>query len=150
MFFLLRSVIGILAIVGFGTAITLLMLVEWKRIRSNRPGFVPLFHRIRRIVTGLLMIVLLGLCFYGWWFMKESVTIHAAQIYLKTVFTILSIIFLSLLWDCVAVYQSMDSFFDRMTQTKPVTETAEEVLEEGEEGTETLDRGSEPGEVHEP
>jgi hypothetical protein len=112
----LRSTIGVLAIAGFGTAVTLLMIVEWQRIRDRELGLVSIFHRTRRIVTGLLMLILLGLCFYGWWFLPGHISVEVADLYLKLVFTVFGLIVLSLLWDCVSVYRNMNSFFDRLNQ----------------------------------
>lgn len=137
---LLRSIVGIFSLIGFAFAVVWLIVFEWNRIRLRKPGFVPLFHRVRRIITGLLMIVLLGLSFYGWWFLDGDLTIQSAEVFLKAIFSLLAIIFLSLLWDCVVVYRSLDSFFDRVNKTN----TLEGVVNKKDESRE-VDSKAPPG-----
>lgn len=113
----IRSIIGFGVILGLLTAVVLLMVVEWRRIRRRDQGLVPLIHRIRRVMTGVLMILLLGLCFYGWWFLPEEPTVEFADVFLRAVFSLLVLILFSLVWDVIVVYRSMDSLLDRINQT---------------------------------
>ena len=137
----LRTVVGITAIVGFLLAIVLLMRQEWRRIRDRKFGFVPMFHRIRRLVTGGLMVILLGFCFYGWWFLGDSISLSTAEVYLKSVFSLLVVILASLVWDGISVYQSMDSFFNRVNRSNQ--QLIEEAKREaGQSGNVNVDEGT--------
>lgn len=137
---LLRTMVGVTAIGGFLLAIVYLMRHEWRSIRDRQLGFVPMFHRIRRLVTGGLMVVLLGFCFYGWWFLGDSISLSTAEVYLKSVFSLLVVILASLVWDGISVYQSMDSFFDRVNRSnQQLIQEAERQM--GQSGDDTLEEG---------
>lgn len=92
-----RTLVGIITLGGFLTATTLLIIVEWNKIRKRYKRFVSMFHRIRRILTGLHMIILLGSYFYGWRFLSDTLTIDQASFYMKMVATLFGMIILSLL-----------------------------------------------------
>ncbi|MFB6356003.1 MAG: hypothetical protein ABEJ65_05765 [bacterium] len=94
-----RFFVGITALLGLTTAIVLMMIVEWKKIVKDKNFLVSTGQRIRRIVTGVLLIVVLGLCLYGWVINENQLTITGARFYIGTLTVVMLVVSGLIIWD---------------------------------------------------